>query len=360
MDDVQPRLVQLGGGDRFADVLERAQQHQREHQCGLFPAGPAVMQLTSMFVRAAGPRTILDLGCGVGYSTFWLADAGGPGCTTVGIDSDPTHIELARSACTQLGFDDRVEFVVGEVADALDATAGPVDAIHDDAWFAAAPSHLETMIERLRPGGLLTMPNWFLLVDALTGQPRNDWEHFAGPSWAEDAVTYAELLSARDDLAASWIIRPPLGVAVKLATAEPDAGGPPSTMEELTRQECWRLLANASIGRLAVVTEDGLPFVVPVNYAVDGESVVFRSDFGTKFAALLRHPVAFQVDSIDVHNRAGWTVLIQGIAHDATPQEVQHLTVEPWVGPKQHWLRVVPRHVSGRRVGPPAGEPCRG
>ena len=131
-------------------------------------------------------------------------------------------------------------------------------------------------------------------------------------------------------------------------------------MEELTRQECWRLVTDASVGRLAVITEDGLPFVVPVNYAVDGESVVFRSDFGTKFASLLRHPVAFQVDSIDVHHRAGWTVLIQGIAHDATPQEVQHLTVEPWVGPKQHWLRVVPRHVSGRRVGPPAGESCPG
>jgi len=32
------------------------------------------MQLASMFVRAANPRTVLDLGCGIGYSTFWLAD----------------------------------------------------------------------------------------------------------------------------------------------------------------------------------------------------------------------------------------------------------------------------------------------
>ena len=220
VDDVQLRLVELGGGDPFGDVLERAQQHQREHECGLFPAGPAVMQLTSMFVRAAGPRTILDLGCGTGYSTFWLADAGGPGSRIIGIDSDPTHIELAGAACAQLGLDDRVEFVLGEVADVLGATTGPVDAIHDDAWFAAAPSHLETMVALLRPGGLLTMPNWFLLVDALTGEPRNDWERFAGPSWAEDAVAYADLLSARDDLAVSWIIGPPLGVAVKLPAAE--------------------------------------------------------------------------------------------------------------------------------------------
>ena len=111
-----------------------------------------------------------------------------------------------------------------------------------------------------------------------------------------------------------------------------------------------QLLAVSSIGRLAVITQEGLPFVVPVNYALDGESVVFRTDFGTKFDSLLRHPVAFQVDSIDPESRSGWTVLIQGIAHEMTPHEAQHLAVEPWVGPKQHWLRIVPRHISGRRI----------
>jgi predicted O-methyltransferase YrrM len=359
VDEVQQRLVELGGGDRFGDLLERAQQHQREHGCGLFPAGPAVMQLTAMFVRAAGPRTILDLGCGVGYSTFWLADAGGPGCATIGVDSDASHIELARSACTQLGFDGRVEFVLGDVADVLGTMAGSVDVIHDDAWFAAAPGHLEAMVALLRPGGLLTMPNWFLLVDALTGQPRNDWERFAGPSWADDAVAYAELLAARRDLAVSWIIRPPLGVAVKPAVAEAGLDPSPRTLEPLTREECWRHLAESTLGRLAVITEDGLPFVVPVNHAVDGESVVFASDFGTKFASLLRHPVAYQVDSIDVSRRTGWSVLIQGVVHEMEPHEAEHLTVEPWVGARQHLLRVVPRHVSGRRVGPPAeGAPC--
>jgi hypothetical protein len=72
------------------------------------------------------------------------------------------------------------------------------------------------MVGVLRPGGLLTMPNWFLLVDALTGTPRNEWERFAGPTWAADAVEYAEELAVRPDLDVSWIIRPPLGVAVEL------------------------------------------------------------------------------------------------------------------------------------------------
>ena len=96
----------------------------------------------------------------------------------------------------QLGLDGPVDFVLGEVTDVLADTPGPVDAIHDDAWFATPPAHLEAMLGLLRPGGLLTMPNWFLLIGALTGQPRNDWEQFAGPTWANDAVSYAELLAA--------------------------------------------------------------------------------------------------------------------------------------------------------------------
>ena len=67
------------------------------------------------------------------------------------------------------------------------------------------------------------MPNWFLLIDALTGRARNDWQHFAGPSWAADVVTYAEELSARSDLTMCWTVRPPLGIGVKAnLTLRPD------------------------------------------------------------------------------------------------------------------------------------------
>ena len=163
MDDVQPRLVELGGGDRFHVVLEQAQQHQQTHGCRLFPAGPAVMQLASMFVarptrNPPGPRV------GIGYSTFWLAQGAGPDATVTGIDSDAGHIEQARQLCTNFGLDGPVDFVLGEVTDVLADTPGPVDAIHDDAWFATPPAHLEAMLGLLRPGGLLTMPNWFLLI----------------------------------------------------------------------------------------------------------------------------------------------------------------------------------------------------
>ena len=128
----------------------------------------------------------------------------------------------------------------------------------------------------------------------------------------------------------------------------PDPG---AGLEDLTREECLQLLASQSVGRVAVPTPDGSPLVVPVNYVLDGEVVVFRSDPGSKLFALRQHPISFQIDAVDPFRRAGWSVLVQGVAYEATPLEVEHLTVEPWAGgDKQHWVRLVPLVVTGRRI----------
>ena len=60
--------------------------------------------------------------------------------------------------------------------------------------------------------------------------------------------------------------------------------------------------------------------------------------------------MAFQVDSIDPNERTGWTVLLQGVAHETTPQEAKHVTVESWAGTRERLVRIVCRHVSGRRM----------
>ena len=129
-----------------------------------------------------------------------------------------------------------------------------------------------------------------------------------------------------------------------------DRAAAPAALEELTRDECLALLAANCVGRIAVVTQDSMPFVVPVNYQLTGEIIVFRTDAGTKFDALQRHPVAFQLDAIDPLHHTGWSVLVQGVAHVAAPHEVESARVEAWAGPKQHWMQLVPRSITGRRL----------
>jgi len=124
-----------------------------------------------------------------------------------------------------------------------------------------------------------------------------------------------------------------------------------SSLEVIARDDCLALVACMSIGRIAVALPGGPPLVVPVNYVLDGATVVFRSDPGTKLDMLREEPVSFQVDLIDPFHRTGWSVLIQGIAY-ATEHDAEHeAELESWVGgEKRHWVRVVPAAITGRRI----------
>ena len=138
--------------------------------------------------------------------------------SVIGIDDDSEHTTRASQIASNLGYANRVSYMTGSVREVLPSLEGPFDMIHDDAWFAKKPDHLEAMPKLLRPGGLLTMANWFLLIDAISGEPRNDWASLAGPDWAADTVEYARLLATRDDLHVTWVTVPPIGFATTLAS----------------------------------------------------------------------------------------------------------------------------------------------
>ena len=122
-------------------------------------------------------------------------------------------------------------------------------------------------------------------------------------------------------------------------------------LEELTREDCLRLLQSRGIGRLAVAAPEAPPLVVPVNYLMDGEVVVFRSAKGSKLRAMRGTPVSFQIDDIDPVHRTGWSVLVRGKAYEASHWETDHLSLDTWApGEKSHWIRIVPDAFSGRRI----------
>lgn len=128
-------------------------------------------------------------------------------------------------------------------------------------------------------------------------------------------------------------------------------------LEHLRHEECWELLASTPVGRLGVLV-DSAPEIYTVNFAVDGESVVFRTDPGTKLRAVDRSPsVCFQADGLDVDDRTGWSVLVKGRATEMTsPSDLltaAELHLPYWIaGEKSHWVRIVAIEITGRRIGP--------
>lgn len=128
-------------------------------------------------------------------------------------------------------------------------------------------------------------------------------------------------------------------------------------LEWIDRDECLALLAGDVVGRLAVVS-GGAADIFPVNYVLDGETIVFRTDPGTKLDASGRAQAAFEIDRVDREHRTGWSVVASGRLEEVTRyssgtlERLRHLPVDPWAGgEKAHYVRLIPSRITGRRVG---------
>jgi len=128
----------------------------------------------------------------------------------------------------------------------------------------------------------------------------------------------------------------------------------------LSREECLRRIRSARVGRVAFV-ENGEPVILPVNHGLDGDAVVFRTAAGSKLTAAENdEPVAFEVDAFDVDRRAGWSVVIRGVASVVDDQaEVARLAtfgVMPWadLAERTNWVRIRAYSLTGREVLHPA------
>ena len=123
--------------------------------------------------------------------------------------------------------------------------------------------------------------------------------------------------------------------------------------EVLTTHECWELLRESVVGRLAV-TVAGSPDIFPVNPIVDHGTIVFRTSAGTKFAATKGNEVAFEVDGYDAGTAQAWSVVAKGRAHEIVEVEetlrALRLPLYPWEpGRKPRLVRIEPTSVTGRR-----------
>ncbi|MDX3233112.1 helix-turn-helix domain-containing protein [Streptomyces sp. ME19-01-6] len=126
-------------------------------------------------------------------------------------------------------------------------------------------------------------------------------------------------------------------------------------LAELGPEECRGLLVTRGVGRISVSTSWG-PAIVPVDYRVVDDAVVFRTAPDASPAAAAGSQVAFEVDHIDETLSGGWSVLVVGRARQITePEAVRRLAGReyhrPWPGGSRDlWLRIDPTSVTGRRI----------
>lgn len=138
-----------------------------------------------------------------------------------------------------------------------------------------------------------------------------------------------------------------------------------SHLREMSLEECWEHLATRSVGRMAYNDRHG-PVVVPLNYLVaDGRIWIRTASYDDLAVHLPDQQAAFEVDSIDEHAHAGWSVLLRGRAeHQVVGRDHPASTwpdPDPWPdGVRRMTFCLDPREVTGRvlrqgTVGPAGG-----
>jgi uncharacterized protein len=141
---------------------------------------------------------------------------------------------------------------------------------------------------------------------------------------------------------------------------DPRAGG----IEVMSDSECVKLLKTHDLGRIAVVDREVHPLIFPINYFFDEGVVVFRTAPGTKLDLAPGAYVSFEIDGWDPDQGIGWSVLVQGIAHDITQSRgaptgrMRFWPVHPVApGSREHWVGIWVNEISGRKFRSDAPRP---
>jgi uncharacterized protein len=135
-------------------------------------------------------------------------------------------------------------------------------------------------------------------------------------------------------------------------------------LEILHLGDCFGLLKSVPVGRVGFVAR-GEVVVLPVNFAVDGQDVVFATGAGSKLSCVeVGHYVGFEADAYDTATRTGWSVVVNGFAEIIESAEeaarLDGIGMTPWgaaAAQERVWVRIRPTTVSGRRIpAAPAGQ----
>jgi predicted O-methyltransferase YrrM len=175
---------------------------------------PEQASLLAILVRAAGARTVVEVGTLAGYSAIWLARALPAGGRLHTIELEPKCARFARTWLQRAGVADRVEVHEGDARAVLPRfAAASVDVVFVDADKEGYPVYLEQGLRILRPGGLFLADNAFAFGEVLA------------PGSADAGVAvlrrFNDLVAARADLQAVIV---PLGDGCWVGVKTEDSG----------------------------------------------------------------------------------------------------------------------------------------
>ena len=143
--------------------MQAMEMHAKE--AGFPIIGAPAGYLCYQIARITGAKHVFELGSGYGYSTAWFAKAvtENGGGTVHHVVWDAQLSRRARGHLERLGYEDSVEYHVGEAVETLNGMPGPFDLIFNDIDKESYPVSLPVIEEKLKSGGVLIVDNMLWL-----------------------------------------------------------------------------------------------------------------------------------------------------------------------------------------------------
>jgi predicted O-methyltransferase YrrM len=126
----------------------------------------ALLRVLTLSTRAT---RVLEIGTAIGYSGIWMAGVLPKDGMLITMEVDESRAKRARDNFAQAGLADRVNVIVGDAQRMLHKIAGPFDLIFQDGDKKQYGPMLDTLVELLRPGGLLVTDNVLWSGDVVPG-----------------------------------------------------------------------------------------------------------------------------------------------------------------------------------------------
>lgn len=147
-----PPLAADDGERRILDVATEVERHLN------VPESDG--RIIRLLAESIGAKRAVEVGTSTGYSGLWFALAlRKTGGKLITLELDPGRAETARKNFERAGVGDVVEVVVGDAHETVKDVEGPIDIVFIDADKPGYRHYLDTLLPKVRPGGLILAHN---------------------------------------------------------------------------------------------------------------------------------------------------------------------------------------------------------
>jgi caffeoyl-CoA O-methyltransferase len=153
------RYAENHTSDESPAVKALIKESERELQYTGMLSGRVVGQLLAMLVRITGAKRILELGTFTGHSALCMAEALPEKGSLITCDTNARYEAIARAAFEQSEYGHKIELRMGPALQTIQPLNQSFDLIFIDADKTNYMRYYQSLLPKLRAGGLLAIDN---------------------------------------------------------------------------------------------------------------------------------------------------------------------------------------------------------